>query len=230
MADYFLGRRPDPPDPRDHPLSRYLSAVALPSYFYVRPYPTVLDQGQTPQCVVYSGSASRQIAERRDEKRTLYWDEANWYAGCKAIDGAPGEDGTDIRSACKVAAANGVRVTQSPVPTEIGEYRKVAAYARLYTLNDIKQAIYAYGAAWLGSSWYNSWFSPVNGVLPAPDSVAGGHAYLAVGWSDTRKAFRFQNSWGTGWAQSGRAWLPYAYVDFNDFDCWRTIDLLGDIN
>jgi len=226
---YSLGRLPDPPDDRDHPLSRYLAATALPSYFYVRPYPVVLDQGQTPQCVVYSGSANRQIAERRDEKRTLYWNEQDWYDHCKQIDGAPGEDGTDIRSACKIATGTGIEVTKSPLTSEIGARRKISAYARLSSLADIKQAIYSYGAAWLGSSWYDSWFTPINGVLPAPDSVAGGHAYLAVGWSDSRKQFRIQNSWGTGWAQSGRAWMPYAYVDFTDFDCWRTIDVLGDV-
>lgn len=227
--EHALGRLPDPPDARDHPLSRYLAAAVLPTYFYATPYPPVLDQGQTPQCVVYSGSASRTIAERRDEGRTLRWDAQGWYTGCKAIDGAPGQEGTDIRSACKVANSTGVMVTVSPVAAEDGKFRKIAAYARLLSLDDIKQAIFTYGAAWLGSSWYNSWFDPIGGVLPTPDTVAGGHAYLAIGWSDTRKQLRIQNSWGTGWAQKGRAWLPYRYVDFNDFDCWRTIDVLGDL-
>jgi C1A family cysteine protease len=61
--------------------------------------------------------------------------------------------------------------------------------------------------------------------FPAPtDRVVGGHAVLAVGYSDTKKiknttsgaetngALLIRNSWGTGWGAAGYGWLPYDYV------------------
>lgn len=232
MIRPVVGRIPDPPDSRDHPLSAHVPNLAaivasLPA-FHSAPSVPVLDQGQTSECVAYSGSLVRTISERKDEHRTLGWDEHALYQACKAIDDSPG-DGTYIRAACQVLTSDGAKVTKSSVPVEIGQSRKIAAYARLTTLDEIKAAILTFGAAWLGSSWYNSWFTPVKGVLPAPDTVAGGHAYTAVGWNDSRQAFRCQNSWSKSYGQNGRFWLPYRFVDWNDFDCWRTLDLLGDV-
>lgn len=226
---HLLGRKPDPPDAHDFAFRSLVTAQpVLPAHYVSAPSP-VLDQGDTPHCVGFSGALMRSIEERRDEKHRLAFDGDDLYAGAKRIDGAPNEDGTDIRSACKVLLADGALVSGSTIATEVGQRRKIAAYARLYTIEDIKRAIFLYGSAWLGSSWANSWFEPGhNGTLPPPDSSAGGHAYDAVGWSDRRQALRCQNSWTIEWAQHGRFWLPYEYVDFTDFDCWRTIDVLGD--
>lgn len=231
MTTFGLGRLPDPPDPRDHPLTRYLTVTpGLPSYYYAHPYPIVLDQGQTPDCVGYSGSSYRATEEARDEHRILTFDGADLYALAKRIDGHPTEDGTDIRSAAKQLVAIGGLVKTSPVAAEVGTRHRIASYARLSSVGEILTAIHATGGAWLGSSWYESWFSPVNGVLPAPDTVAGGHAYRAIGWRGYPGAVQLRcvNSWGTGWGQRGLFWLPAAYIDFADFDCWTTLDVAGD--
>ena len=39
----------------------------------------------------------------------------------------------------------------------------------------------------------------------------GGHAMIAVGYDDTRKAFRIQNSWGRGFGEGGYSWLGYDF-------------------
>ena len=31
------------------------------------------------------------------------------------------------------------------------------------------------------------------------------------------------------WGQRGNFWLPATYVDFNDFDCWTALDVVGDV-
>ena len=236
MSYPVLARLPDPPDDHDHPLSAHIVGLAaLPSYYYAKPYPVVLDQSNTPDCVGYSGSSYRASEERRDEGRTLVFDGADLYALAKQIDGAPGQDGTYIRAAAKQLVAVGGLVKQSPVASEIGARRKIAAYARLNSIEDILQAIVNTGGAWLGSSWYYSWFNPINGVLPAPDKVAGGHAYRAVGWhlytaaNPLATQIRCINSWGTSWGQKGLFWLPASFVDFTDFDCWATTDVKGDV-
>lgn len=42
--------------------------------------------------------------------------------------------------------------------------------------------------------------------------VQRGHAVLAVGYDDYRKAILIQNSWGEAWGLGGYGWLPYDYV------------------
>jgi len=52
------------------------------------------------------------------------------------------------------------------------------------------------------------------GIMPMPaasEKVVGGHAVLAVGYSDATQQFIVRNSWGTGWGLQGYFMMPYAY-------------------
>jgi cathepsin L len=42
------------------------------------------------------------------------------------------------------------------------------------------------------------------GAIPATN-----HAVVIVGWDDAKGAWRVRNSWGTGWGESGYAWVKY---------------------
>ncbi|MFG6096983.1 C1 family peptidase [Leptothoe sp. ISB3NOV94-8A] len=44
------------------------------------------------------------------------------------------------------------------------------------------------------------------------NSQVTGHAALAIGYDDDRRAFLIQNSWGTDWGKQGYGWLSYDYV------------------
>jgi C1A family cysteine protease len=60
----------------------------------------------------------------------------------------------------------------------------------------------------------NSEFRRIKGeVFDFPGKMSGGtgHAMIAVGYDDTRKAFRIQNSWGRGFGEGGYAWLGYDF-------------------
>jgi len=49
-------------------------------------------------------------------------------------------------------------------------------------------------------------------VWGAPSGTArGGHALPIVGYDDSKNAFRFMNSWGTGWPDGGFAWVDYTF-------------------
>ena len=96
-------------------------------------------------------------------------------------------------------------------------------------LSRIKTNLAANLPSMFGFTVYNS-ISQANttGKIPYPasgDSVAGGHAIMAVGYSDTMKikntkagsteytgALLIRNSWGAGWGAAGYGWLPYQYV------------------
>lgn len=240
-----LGRLPSPTDPRDHSLSRYVPRLALmidALPLVVRPARRylVLDQGSTPRCVGFSAALTRTVSEWQDVKRTLLFDADELYLRCKQLDGIPNEDGTYPRVAAEILLKEGMlvsKVTRGSGVT-LGTRLKIAGYARLSTLEEIKASVLEYGSAWLGSVWSNSWFVPDSrGVLPEPDSIVGGHAYTAIGYNDKkitpvgRGALLIQNSWGREWGLTGKFWLPYGYMDLTnewDWEAWKTIDILGD--
>ena len=55
-------------------------------------------------------------------------------------------------------------------------------------------------------------------LAPTPrkdDDHFGGHAVLAVGWSDKLEAFRIQNSWGEDWGDKGFFYMPYSWLNMD---------------
>jgi hypothetical protein len=66
---------------------------------------------------------------------------------------------------------------------------------------------------------------PCNKPIGAPTgSMYGGHQITLVGYDDTKQAFRFANSWGTGWGCQGYAWLSY---DFVAHSAWNGYSMVG---
>lgn len=67
-----------------------------------------------------------------------------------------------------------------------------------------------------GVTWYESMFEVDDDHTIQVDfgsPVAGGHQVCLVGLDVEREAVRVRNSWGTGWADGGYAWLQ-----FEDYD------------
>jgi len=52
-----------------------------------------------------------------------------------------------------------------------------------------------------------------DGVFHGDETVLSGHAMVAVGYDEARKAFQIQNSWGRSWGDGGLGWFGY--------DFWR---------
>lgn len=69
------------------------------------------------------------------------------------------------------------------------------------------------------------WNSSATITSDDPDSYNGGHAYhamMVVGYDDSRKAFRIQNSWGADdWGDNGFIWVGYNHFLTNfAFGVW----------
>jgi len=56
-----------------------------------------------------------------------------------------------------------------------------------------------------------------NAVLTKRSGSLGGHCYCVVGYDDAKNAFKFINSWGTGWATAG-----YGYINYKNIKNWWT--------
>ena len=50
-----------------------------------------------------------------------------------------------------------------------------------------------------------------DGVIESDEGDIGGHAMVAVGYDNTKQAFRIQNSWGRNWGDGGYGWFSYEF-------------------
>jgi hypothetical protein len=83
----------------------------------------------------------------------------------------------------------------------------------------VEQGFMAYNGTTKSSSQYCSkshvtkTFDYPNAVYSAYDTTCSGelglHAIALVGYDDQKQAFKFSNSWGTGWGDNGFGWISY---------------------
>ncbi|MGE5416235.1 MAG: Ser-Thr-rich GPI-anchored membrane family protein [Acidobacteriota bacterium] len=104
-------------------------------------------------------------------------------------------------------------------------------------LNTIKNAlvrgpIVAGTSVFWGTGWdYRGDIAKADGT---PYGLAGYHAICLVGYDDsypTRDgvgAFKFINSWGTGWGHAGYGWISYPFAQANFFEADAADDMLND--
>ena len=96
--------------------------------------------------------------------------------------------------------------------------RVITQYARLNTLLDMKTCLAAGYPFVFGFTVYSNFMTAKvaktgRGDMPGPrDTVQGGHAVCAVGYSDASSRFIIRNSWGPKWGLDGYFTLPYEYV------------------
>jgi len=219
----LLGAVPSPVDTRDYPLTAEVIGppVGLPHEYLPNPVPPVLQQ-IGGSCVGFSTTTMRMQQEQAEDGKWLNLDAMWLYNRCKERDGIPNTPGTYVRVAMGVLRSSG----QPVIGKGEADHHKIKAYyaipAKTY---DIKQAILALGTIVVAGPWYESWFRPLQAagwILPTPTKLAGGHAYSIVGWKDTH-GFLVQNTWGRDWASTGRAYLPYQYVN-RLWEAWKAID------
>jgi C1A family cysteine protease len=99
---------------------------------------------------------------------------------------------------------------QNDIYRVIGWHR---ASSSTITVDNLKNAVYAYGPVVATMYVYNDFFSYRSGVYSyATGSYVGAHAVLVVGYDDIGQAFIVKNSWGTGWGEAGYFMIAYSEV------------------
>lgn len=200
-----LGRLPAA-DPRDHAHLMAVRAIeAPPERFYKTWAPgLVLDQGSTPRCVAYSWTGFLLATPQRTKPDALGGIPAYTgalYLEAQKVDEWPGEgyDGTSVRAGAKVLQ---------------DAQKRLGEYVWAWDADTLRKYVLSRGPAVVGINWYETMFAPTAaGYLLVDGPVAGGHAILVIGYSNTRKAFRLLNSWGLSWGAKGRAWLREADME-----------------
>ena len=123
----------------------------------------------------------------------------------------PAQEGDPCRK-CKFAKRPPKRCYTDAKKDLVKTYQRVLA-----DLNSMKGCLAAGYPFVFGITVYSSFpMTGKTGQVPMPNTqeqVLGGHALLAVGYSDSTRTFRFRNSWGPRWGQHGYGLIPYAYLE-----------------
>ena len=208
-----------------------VKAVA-PNQFRTNALGSVVNQDGEPSCVAYSGDSISQHLniENPDLARSLALgiDASEMYAECKKRDGIPNIPGTYIRVCASIAVERGFLVRPIPatrtLPAYPGGYVKFGSYTRIRSIQDMKDAIFTNGPVWFGMAVDDGIYDATydRPRLPEPTgNVIGGHAMVAVGYSDTAGGFWVKNSWGNHYGRLGYCRIPYSWFEmYSDFDAW----------
>lgn len=167
--------------------------------------PSAYDQGQTSQCVIYTGKGQINTSPFRTpwnylKRRTYNCDKM--YRIAQSMDEWPGSsyDGTSVLAGQKAMKSEGF----------IKEYRWC------FGLDDVLQVLSHYGGVGIGITWYNSMFTTrPYGMLnvDTTSGIAGGHAVELHGINIGYKYVIGTNSWGTDWGYNGRFRIKWADLD-----------------
>jgi C1A family cysteine protease len=225
------GWRPQLPDSRDLVYAPRLTS--LPPEHDLRPsIPPVYDQGQLGSCTGNAIAGAMEYERDRQGLSDFIPSRLFVYYNERALEGTVSSDsGAVIRDGVKVVNTDGV-CPETLWPYDIGMFAvkppkrcyvaatkdKAVRYESVQTLGDLKDAIASNLSVVFGFTVYESFESKAvarTGVMPLPkkgEAVVGGHAVLAVGYSDTKHHIIVRNSWGASWGDHGYFYMPYQYL------------------
>ena len=154
------------------------------------------------------------------------------YYNERVIENTVNEDaGAMLRDGIKTLVRQGVclekswpyKISRFAVRPSAHCYREalnyqVLSYQRILTVNEMRACLADGFPFVFGFAVYESFESEEvarTGMVRMPGSaerLLGGHAVLAVGYSDAKKQFIVRNSWGTNWGIGGYFMMPYEYL------------------
>jgi len=227
-----FGWRPQLPDARDKLYMARLKDLP-PAEYDLRPsMPPVYDQGQLGSCTGNAIAAAMEYERDRQGSSDFVPSRLFIYYNERALEGTVSSDsGAVIRDGIKVVNREGV-CPETLWPYDIGVFTvkppkrcyvaaqkdEAVQYEAIQTLGDLKDAIASNLSVVFGFTVYSSFESQSvakTGVMPMPkpgESTVGGHAVMAVGYSDPKSHIIVRNSWGPSWGDHGYFYMPYEYL------------------
>jgi hypothetical protein len=206
---YGLGRTPSVIASYDHSATRVIDVLdpgwgitKTPLLYTVT---AVLNQGNTPHCVGFDGADFGNTLPVNDGYTNA--DANALYYECKQLDREPRqENGSSIHTLAKVLKARG----------RIGDF----SYGT--TLDTVLRWLSNVGPVPVGTDWFEGMFDATkNGLVKVSGALAGGHAYLMIGYNPLTRLVTFLNSWGDQWARGG-------IFDMNVNEWWQVFTSNGE--
>jgi hypothetical protein len=233
MIKQVLGALKDPKDDRDYKIKGYLKVTTdqLPMKLDVSSIMMpVRNQGGEGACVSFAAAAFKEYQEK-DFKTYLAPRFLTDRIQKDADSGAYPRDAMDVLLKFGISP----EMCQPYVPRvdalpcmrseDLAKENKIKAYARIYTIEEMKKCLYENGAFLASFLITDNWFKPVGGLVIPEGKVVGGHAVCIVGYDDVTQLLKFRNSWGRNWGQDGYGYLPYVSVGQYLMDAWSSVDI-----
>lgn len=227
-----LGAKPSPPDERDYPISRLAATVNVFPDNFIIPYAhTIKSQGAISSCVSHSLSYCREIVEEKQNNKYIEFSDGFVYANRESSD-YQGE-GMHPREALNSLKKYGI------VPKEVFPYNdlypllrnrlnanrsmymekaepyKISSYCRLYSANEIKNALMQLGPVTITLPMYMSFYNSgyvIKRHNPT-EKLLGYHQVTITGWKNVNglSYWMILNSWGNTWGDKGFGLLDPTY-------------------
>lgn len=202
----------------------------------------VWDQGKIGTCTAHAVAAAFAYEQRLQGMRAIDPSRLFIFYNERALSGQKGiMPVLHLRDALKAVAKRGVcheslwpysedlnilkrkphkYAFSSATTKKVFEYHRIPhSHKPAVLLKHIKHCLANGSPIVLGIALYASFETAAvmrSAVMPVPDTereeFRGGHAVMAVGYDDQKKAVLIRNSWGRKWGERGYFWMPYKLI------------------
>lgn len=244
-------------DPRDYLYGNLMGMTVAEDAVlidYRSQLPPVFDQEDRGSCVACASAwtlkAYEEIKQEDYPKGGL--SASFLYSMCKANDGMPCLEGTQVKVAMQVLRKYGIcpenimpystladlsspkvpKISDEAVQTAVSF--KIKTYAQLCSSSDtdrsqiiavMREALKNEGPFVMAMIVCGNFKPDADYALPLPDGeVRGGHAVGIVGDLPDRECLILRNSWGSDWGENGYAYLPYAWLEDKVKGSWAVME------
>ena len=235
VDERFFSSLVSPVDVRDYKVA--VLQQEFPEKFEL-PTVSVKNQGSVGSCVAHACSSVVEYHNKRQENFDMVFSTEFIY-GYRPTGYYVGE-GMYVRDALKTLQKVGdcpqsvlkgnhkCDVAMEIVNANIDELKesakphKISTYAKVKTVDEIKQALMSFGYVVVNMPWYKN-YKLKDGVYTYPENPekSGYHCVIIYGWDE--RGWLVQNSWGKLWGQNGRFVVPF---DFKWTEAWAVTDTI----
>ena len=214
------GYIPSPKDLRDYKINKAYRNIELPKEFECH-HGRIKDQGTVNSCVAHAISSVLEASD--DINYSTGWiygyRPTGYYQGegmitsqaLKTVNKAGYVENKELDVNIEVPEAADIVNKNLNVYRERASKKKIALYARLNSLEEIKQSIYVNKKPVLLAILVGNKGIELDKkyIAQIPSEYSGGHQMVCYGWNEY--GLLIQNSWGDKWGNKGTFILPYEY-------------------